>query len=56
MPFFGTVTERDFRENIKSTETYTDDATLRSVFRQTRSVARFGFFQNSRLRVMYGRF
>ena len=32
MPFFGTVTECDFREKIQSTETYTNDATLRSGF------------------------
>ena len=32
MPFFGTITERDFREKIQSTETYTNDATLRSGF------------------------
>ena len=32
MPFFGTVTERDFRKKIQSTETYTNDATLRSGF------------------------
>ena len=31
MPFFGTVTERHFWEN-QSTETYTNDATLRSAF------------------------
>ena len=30
-PFFGTVTERDFRKN-QSTETYTNDATLHSGF------------------------
>ena len=30
MPFFGTVTERDFRKKIQSKETYTNDATLRS--------------------------
>ena len=28
--FFGTVDECDFRGNIQSTETYTDDATLHS--------------------------
>ena len=30
MSFFGTITERDFREKIQSTETYTNNATLRS--------------------------
>ena len=39
MLFFGTVTERDFRKKIQSTETYTNDATLRSgiFFWKTRS-------------------
>ena len=32
MSFFGTVTERVFREKIQSTEKYTNDATLRSGF------------------------
>ena len=32
MPFFGTVTERDFRKKFQSTETYTNDAMLRLEF------------------------
>ena len=48
MPFFGTITERDFRKKIHSTETYTNwfNAALWIFFRKTRSVMvpRFGFF------------
>ena len=56
MPFLGTVTERDCRKRIQSTETSANDASLRSgfFFRKTRSVTvpRFGFFfQDSRIRV-----
>ena len=54
MPLFGTVTEHDFRENIQSTERYTNDAAMRSeFFLETRlvTVPRFGFFQNSRIRI-----
>ena len=44
-----------FPENIQRTETYTNDATLRSGFfcRKTRSmmVPRFGFFKDSRISV-----
>ena len=38
MPLFGTVTERVFRENIQSTETYTNryNAALCFFFRKTR--------------------
>ena len=32
MPFVGTVTERDFRKKIQSTETFTNGATLCSGF------------------------
>ena len=55
MPFFGTVTERAFREKIQSTGTYTNDATLRSGFFPQYALgsgpAFWIFFQDSRIRV-----
>ena len=45
MPFSETVTKRDFRKKIQSTEAYTNNATLRSgFFLQTRSVTVFPGF------------
>ena len=55
MPFFGTVTERNFRGKIQSIETCTNEATLRFGFfpgKRARSRSRvFDFFRDSRIRV-----
>ena len=56
MPFFGTITERDFRKKIHSTETYTNwfNAALWIFFPQNTlgdGPAFWIFFQDSRIRV-----
>ena len=55
MPFFGTVTERDFRKKIQSTETYTNGTTLRFGFFPQNALgdgpAFWIFIQDSRIRV-----
>ena len=56
MPFFGTITERDFRKKIQSTETYTKscNASLRIFFPENTvgdGPVFWIFFSDSRIRV-----
>ena len=49
MPFFGTITERDFRKKFQSMETYTK--WCNAAFRIRRRSRVLDFFQDSRIRV-----